>query len=92
LKALADIEDAQATLNLATIAESLVKDGRRVAANDDIEYCKAVVKDYPRLYSPWLDTHDHMSTGRIMTDMGMMRILAAEKPQLEKMLNRDISH
>jgi hypothetical protein len=84
-------DDLETNLKLASIADSLVRAAKDVAANDGA-YCRNVVATIPRIYPPDLDKRDHMSTGRLITTMNMLRIVAADKPRLEKELNKDISH
>lgn len=85
-------EALDADINLAEIAGILVKTATRIATDRDEAYCQKIVDKLDRLYSPSRDKSDHMSPTRIGTVIGMLRITAASKAQLEAMANRNISH
>lgn len=86
-----NLDDVQCALQEADMSESFLKIAKRVAAGDG-PYCKQILAKLPRLYPAYRDDHDHMSTERIITVIGMLRIQAAGKAQLEAALSRDISH
>ncbi len=79
-------------LNVSKMAELLIKATTRITTTGDVAYCQKIIDKTPRMYPSYLDQHDHMSTGRIIGDITQLRILAAEKAQLETEANRDISH
>jgi hypothetical protein len=87
-----DLDDVQAALGQANMAESLLKATTRITTTGDVAYCQKIIAKIPRMYPAYRDEHDHMSTGRIITVLNMLRIEAADKKRLEDALSRDISH
>jgi hypothetical protein len=59
------------------MAESLLKATTRITTTGDVAYCQKILANIPRMYSAYRDQHDHMSTGRIITVLNMLRIEVA---------------
>jgi hypothetical protein len=91
LGAVRSMDDIQAALQIATVADSLLSTAKTVTGND-LAYCQTVIKTIPRIYPEYRDKQDHMSTGRIMLDLSALRVTASTKAQLESDASRDISH
>jgi hypothetical protein len=85
-------DELEAALDQAKMAESLIKATTRITTTGDVAYCQKILAKIPRLYPAYRDQHDHMSTGRIITVLNMLRIEVANKPRLEAEASRDISH
>jgi hypothetical protein len=77
--------------DMASIAQTLL-DATQIAGKNNGVKCQKIVDDLPRIYPAYLDKQDHMSTERIVSDLGAMRFYAGERALLEALANRDISH
>jgi hypothetical protein len=86
-----DIESLHHDADMASIAQNLL-DASQIAVKNNGVKCQKIVDDLPRIYPDYLDKQDHMSTARIVSDLGVLRFYAGERSQLEALANRDISH